>query len=61
MSNLSAEDLKYNNAVEQYVQLFGYAPNFESLPIVTVEMILDAVKTGKEIYEEESSQDSVEL
>ena len=50
------EDMEYNNAVEKYVQMFGYEPHFESLPEPTIAEILNAVETGIELYIKESNQ-----
>ena len=55
-ANVSKEHMEYNNAVEKYVQMFGYAPNFESLPEPTIAEILNAVETAIELYIEESNQ-----
>jgi hypothetical protein len=55
-ANLSKEDLEYHNAVEKYVQRFGYVPHFESLPEPTIAEILNAVETGIELYIKESNQ-----
>jgi len=55
-ATLSKEDLEYYLAVEQYVKMFGYQPHFVCLPDPTIEQILNAVKTGVELYIEESSQ-----
>lgn len=60
-ANVSKEDLEYNLAVQQYVKMFGYEPNFVCLPDPTVEQILNAVKTGVELYVEESSQTEYEI
>ncbi len=53
--------IAYNNAVKQYFDMFGYEPNFECLPDPDIDMILNAVKTGVELYEKESSDTSVLL
>ena len=55
-ANVSKEDMEYNNAVEKYVQMFGYEPHFESLPEPTIAEILNAVETGIELYIKESNQ-----
>lgn len=52
----TAEDMAYNNAVEKYVEMFGYEPNFVCLPEPTIAEILNAVETGIELYIEESNQ-----
>lgn len=41
--------------------MFGYEPNFECLPDPDIDMILNAVKTGVELYEKESTDTSVLL
>ena len=60
-ANVSKEDLEYSLAVEQYVKMFGYKPYFVCLPDPTIEQILNAVKTGVELYIEESSQTEYEI
>ena len=60
-TNTTKEQIAYNDAVKQYFDLFGYEPNFECLPDPSIEMILNAVKTGVELYESESTDTSVLL
>lgn len=59
--NPTKEHLEYNRAVEQYVKMFGYEPNFVCLPDVTVEQILNAVETGVELYIAESTRSGIVL
>lgn len=57
----SAEDKAYNDACAKYRKVFGYQPLFIALPDPTIEEILNAVETGVELYEKESTNGDIIL
>lgn len=61
VKNRTEDDQRYIDAVDKYVAMFGYQPNFIALPDPTIEEILNAVETGVELYEKESTNGDIIL
>lgn len=60
--NITDEDEKlYEDALNKYKKAFGYYPFFIALPDPTTEQILNAVETGVELYEKESTNSDIIL